>query len=613
MPARKNPVMEEIPWSEIEEVTKNYPKVSMRIQRRNAKGQLQTLTSSALLEASEVANLEDWLQNFAGGGTYEIEVKDPNGGITVLVPRFKVGLEGPPRPPRFLGNPVDNSDWAVDPYAQQPPPAAPATSRGAPFRAPAPPWSNGLHPQQRTFYGGGRTPPAPGATVASDQLAMQQFSEYKAETSKMIAKLESQVERLLDESKRKDEALAAERERAREERHKSELQRIEQMLQMQMEQRNAPRGDSGNAKWLEALPAFAPVLGTLIQARESSASKSLEVQQQGLMQLMNATLSQANEPGSTSEMLKTVAPLLLPFFKDMMEQKSPAAQAQLFNSMVENNLSQVAMMAQLIEAFASQGEQEPWWLPMIRETLGGVVGMTEAYMQGKGLPGQLPNQQPQRQLSSGAQAPQMQSFAMPPQAGATYSTDEAAPPQMQAAYDGGSVIEVPEEAEEVQPIPSPARARAKAERATTEAMTGIKPGNGIEDTLKAGERMMLGMLPAEFQTPEWRAIVIHVERQEDVEQVAELTAHHLLHMINFNTLPGVLHDLVEDPARALDRLLAPLPVMRKNPDYAIALLNQVIDILVEAEAVVEPPKMAEVEEVEEQEAAPASPATAQAS
>lgn len=581
-------VLEEIPWGDIEDVTGKYPKVSMRIQRRNAKGQLQTLTSSAILEAGELVNLEDWLLDFAGGGQYEIEIKDPNGGIQPIIPRFKVPIEAPIRPPKFLGAAAETAEYAANPYGPSP--------QQAPMRHqhPSPPWAAGLHPQQQTFYNGRASAarPAPGATVASDQLAMRALADHKAETAKTISKLEAMVEKLADENKRKDEALAAERERAREERHKSELQRIEQMLKMQMEAGNKQQpADSGMGKWIEALPALAPVLAAMVTARESSTSKSLEVQQQGLTTLMNATLSQANKPDSTSEMLKTFAPLLLPFIKDIMEQKSPAAQAQLFNSMVENNLSQVAMMAQLIEAFASQGDEDPWWLPVIKETLGGVVGMTEAYMQSRGgLPGQRPAIQ---QLGSGQQR-----VEMPPEViddapvGATYQTVKS------------NVIEAPME------LSNPDKAKSKAKRATEQAMTGIKPGNGIEDTLSVKERAMLSMLPAEFQSVEWRAIVVTVEREHDVEEVADLCASHIIHLINFNMLPESLQDVVEDPARALDRVLSPLPVMSRNRDYGVDLMNKVIDILIEEEAVVEPPTI--VEEEAEVVEAPATPA-AQAS
>jgi hypothetical protein len=336
----------------------------------------------------------------------------------------------------------------------------------------------------------------------------------------------------------------------------------------------------------------------MVTSKETSTSKSLEVQQQGLTTLMNATLSQANKPDSTSEMLKALLPMALPFIQQMMEAKSPAAQAQLFNSMVENNLSQVAMMAQLIEAFATQGGQDdPWWLPMIRETLGGVVGMTEAYMQGKGLPGQLPAQQAPR-LSAGPTPPTMQTMASPPTMGATYGTDE----------DDSQLAEV---VEDPQALPNPAAARARAERATQEAMTGIKPGNGIEDTLSVKEKALLSLLPAEFQTPEWRAIIISVERETAIEDVSDLCASHIVHLINFNMLPQHLADVVDDPARALDRIMAPLPIMKRNPEYAVDLINAVIDMLIEAEAVVPPPAIAEEvppAEAQQEEQAPAAPA-----
>jgi hypothetical protein len=239
MPARSKPISQEIPWEEIAEIASKYDTVVMRVQRRNGRGQLQTLGASINMESAKLPELEDWLQSFAGGGDYEIEIKDPNNSIQVLTPRFKAPIAGAARPPRYLGNAEDQ--YAVNPYGQPQPPAQPPQS-GNGFHAPAGPWAQNLHPQQRVHYqgrvGGGR--PAPGATIASDQAVLAQHAEYKAETAKTIAKLEASVDKLIADNKRKDEALAREREMAREERHKSELQRIEQMMQVMME-RWSPR------------------------------------------------------------------------------------------------------------------------------------------------------------------------------------------------------------------------------------------------------------------------------------------------------------------------------------------------------------------------------------
>jgi hypothetical protein len=608
MPARSKTLNQEIPWDEIGEISTKYESVLLRIQRRNGRGQLQTLGAAITMETSKLPALEDWLQSFAGGGDYEIEIKDPNNSISILTPRFKAPIAGAARPPRFLGNAEDQ--YAVNPFEgqQQQQQQQPPQQRN--FQAPQGAWANNLHPQQQQNYGGGRIGrPAPGATVASDTLAMQQHAEYKAETAKTIAKLEGTVDKLIADNKRTQDSLAREREAARDEKHKSELQRIEQMMQVMMDKRSEPvvaQKANGTIDIIAAMAPFVPVFAAMVTSRESSASKSMEVQSAGLNQLMTATLSQANKPDSTQELLKSLLPLAMPFISQLMEAKSPGAQAQLFNSMVENNLSQVAMMAQLIESFATQGgQEEPWWLPMIRETLGGVVGMTEAYMQGKGLPGQLPATP--RQLPPGAPAPQMQTMETPPVSGfASYGTDG----------DDSQLAEIVD----VPALPNPAAARARGERATQEVMTGIKPGNGIEDTLTMQEKVMLSVLPADFQTPEWRGIVVAVERQEDVEDVADLCASHIVHLINFNLLPRHLMDVVEDPARALDRVLGVLPVMKANPEYGVDLINGVIDILIEAEAVTPPPTIAEETPAEEEapapaaeevQAAPATPAAAE--
>ena len=91
----------------------------------------------------------------------------------------------------------------------------------------------------------------------------------------------------------------------------------------------------------------------MITANRDATAKSLEVQQQGLQSLMQATLSQTNKTSDLEKMITTIGPLVMPLISENMKSRGPEAQAGLFQAMAENNLNSVAMMAQLIEAFAS--------------------------------------------------------------------------------------------------------------------------------------------------------------------------------------------------------------------------------------------------------------------
>lgn len=577
MATAKTKTLEEMPIDELRDAMANYEQVSLKITRRNEKGQIATVYSDVNMTLEELLVIDGWLKANAGGGRFRVEARNPADKSKYIVQPFHVGVEGMPRPPRFLGNPQhQNPQVGMEPqmnpynpygphpqqpygYDQQPQPD--------PYGPPAPPWAAGLHPSQRGGYARSYrmgSSPAPGATVASDQLAIRQMEKQEAEKAAQIAKLEAQNQALLERLDRQAEEAKKEREEAREERHRAELRALEARMEALAKPQETKSNSS--ADLIAALAPFAPVLATMISSNKEASSKSLEVQQQGLTQLMQATLSQANKPDSTSEMIKTFLPMAMPLIQGMMENKSPAAQAQLFNSMVENNLNSVAMMAQLIEAFAGSGDQEPWWLPMVRETMTGVVGMTEAYMQGQGgLPGQLPQ-------------PAMRPLPEP---------HPGALPQGQPAQPGASAYSTVnlDEAPAMQPTPTPQPEPQHA------PMGGVAPAptqptaHEMEEALKADasplHRLMLTQLPPDFQTPEWRIIALALHQTDDVEEVANFISGHVSHLMNFGLLPAALLDIEEDPARALDRVMGPLPISKENPKFAAAVLRAVITALVE--------------------------------
>ena len=374
--------------------------------------------------------------------------------------------------------------------------------------------------------------PAPGATIASDQALQRQLQDERAQKEKQIAKLEEQNKHLLDRLDRLADELKEERASAREERHRLEMaaMRREMTSIAQKPPTKSP------VESMAAFAPFVPVLVSMIESRASSSTQGLQLQQEGLQSLMTATLQQANKPDATSEMMKTILPLALPFLQNMMEAKSPKAQAELFNSMVENNLNSVAMMAQLIEAFAANGQDEPWWLPAIRETLGGVVGLSQAYIQGKGLPGQPPDANVL--LNPGSQS-------VPPQTNApgatSYGVYEAPPADAIEAQVGSNGSQP---AQSAQPIHAP--------------MAGSHARKAVNEVTPL-QQVMLDALPPDFATPEWRVIVLRLHQSEDVEELATLISSHLENCMNFGLLPEQMQDIRTNPIEALVQCLGPLP------------------------------------------------------
>lgn len=612
--------LEEIPLDQIRDAMANYEQVNIRVTRRNDRGQIATVYGDVIRETAELADIDEWLRANAGGGRFRIEARDPNDKTRYVLPPFHVTVEGPPRPPRFLGHP---SDATVGPGAYGPsgayppvgmenqqmtyqgpkPPASyqqpqPFYGHQDPHDAPPPAWLAGIHPSLRSGYvfprsnPMGEAPRAPSATIASDALALRQLEQQRGEAQAQIAKLEAQNHALQDKLDRMLEELKAERERAREERHRLELEALKK------EMLSTRKPDESVTDWTKiaaAMAPFAPVLAAMVQSREQSSSKALELQQAGLQSLMQATLTQANKPNGLTELM----PVVLPMLKELMESKSPKAQAELYNSMVENNLNSVAMMAQLVEAFASSGKEEPWYLPMIRETLNGVVGMTEAYMQGKGLPGQR-GEDLRRLAAPQQQTPQQQAPQLAPQVGqATYSTFDDVEPAPQQPQPRVSVRRQPIAPPAPEPVAqapevvasAPADAIDAGEDDAPEDLVAIE--RELRETAKPSHRMLLTMLPADYQTLEWRIILLRMHAaDEDAEDIAETLAGYLAELHGAGELPESLADLPQDPARALDRVFSFLPVQREAPEYAAAVIRSTIEALLVAGVIEQPEPLA---------------------
>jgi hypothetical protein len=599
--------------------------VNVRVTRRNDRGQIATVYGDIIKETAELADIDEWLRANAGGGRFRIEARDPDDKTRYVLQPFYVTVEGPPRPPRFLGHPTDVAvgpgaygpsgayppvgleDRMPNNYNQGPKPPSsylqpqPYYGNPDPQNAPPPAWLAGVHPSLRGGYvfnrpgmtPSGEGPKVPSATIASDALALRQLEQQKSEAQTQIAKLEAQNHALQEKLDRLLEDMKQERERAREERHRLELEAIKKEML-------SSRKDEGSdwTKVAGALAPFAPVLAAMVQSKEQAGAKALEIQQAGLQSLMQATLQQANKPSGLTELL----PVVLPMVKEMMDSKSPKAQAELYNSMVENNLNSVAMMAQLVEAFASSGKEEPWYLPMIRETLGGIVGMTEAYVQGKGgLPGQrgTPETAPRALPAPQQPQPQPQQQAQPTTSlavgKAAYSTFEDLEPARPAPTLQRTplVTTPPAPTVEAQPVVVVEAQPEEPEDEEPEDLLAIE--RELRESAQVSHRMLLTMLPQEWQTTEWRIVLLRLHSgDEDAEDVAETLANYIAELVEQNALPGGLADVQTDPARALDRVFAFLPVMRENPEYATAVIRASIERLLALGVVRAPEPLAHV-------------------
>ena len=555
-------IVEDIPLDQINDLAKSVEEVSIRLCRRNERGQVATVYNGIRVRTLDLAKIDDWAREMSGGGRYRCEVKDTLDTNRYVMSPFWFNVEGPPRPPRFLGSPADftpgQTSHAQNGASMPQPYYPPAQGYGAPAPQPQPapsaayapppsPWAQGLAPEQRGGYepqpyyaARPIAPPAhltahlgPGASTSSDEVALRQVADLKGELGALRAESKAMLAKLGDENARLREQLA-ERERAVEaERHRAELSaltaRIEAMQQIQS--RPQPEAKSSVTDWAPLAAAVAPVFGAWISAQSQASAKSLEVQQQGLQSLMQATLGQASKTSDVEKLITTLGPLVMPLISENMKSRGPEAQAGLFQAMAENNLNSVAMMAQLIEAFASAGgKEEPWYLPMIKEALGGVVQVAQAYTQ---QPGGLPGQQPIPPRPSGTLA--------------AYSTLESEP---------------------VEPAQSTAIAKRPAPQ---------------QPKVPQNLEMLFSLLPGDFQTNEWRAILrgLHAEPAPAADKLAAMLTSHLEHLVTFDMVPALLSQVREHPRPTLEALLEKLPVARSNPAYAKQVLDLTLAYLAE--------------------------------
>ena len=90
---------------------------------------------------------------------------------------------------------------------------------------------------------------------------------------------------------------------------------------------------------------------------------------------------------------------------------------------------------------------------------------------------------------------------------------------------------------------------------------------------------MLDYLPAEYRTPEWRAIIIALHEGQDPEHVGRMIGKHLDHLVDFDLLPPALAHVLVEPREALTRLVQPLPIYTANHAYCEVVIEETLQAL----------------------------------
>ena len=584
------PTVADIPIEKIKEaVERGINEVQIRVQRRNHRGQLQTLVTQWRIPTPELVDLEGQLARMAGGGQYRVECMSLVDPLDQVIPAFQINIEGPPRPidtqaaagamsqPAPVGLPSQHGGPMFNSFPQIPGVFVGQQSQGAPmplagpvgaapmYSAPqgvpgATGWAAGLHPFDQHAYlrpgVAGEVHLPPGASLASDQIALKQVADLKAELAEakalreaVMTKLEAEREAHTEEVKKifarieKSEAEAKDRE------HKLQLEMMEKRFTAQLEKLSVEKSQKREsiADYAPVMAALAPVLTAMLTSGRDVTAKAAE-SQAALMQTFITTNAQKKD-SSTLETIKVLAPILAPMALKMMESRGPDAQSKAYEVLADSNMQQMAMMAQFIQTMAaSQGDQSPW-VPFLQQAAGGIMETIGAYMESK----KSAQQQPPRLIHQGHAQPLPAPRPEAQQQGVAYSTEEA-----------------------------PTDTTAEATGADT------KPSK--PDATQVTNLIMANpAVPAQYKTNDWAAVIYAVH---DLQPIKNTVGAYLaqLEKISPDFPPG-LHDVAENPAGATRRLLEALPVWRYAPVY----VNQFV-IAVEREVMGEGDEAAVVED-----------------
>lgn len=404
---------EGIPTERINELHKEgsgYTQFKLRISRRGDGGHIQFL-KNIMVTVAELMDIGSLLSDYSGGGRYFIQAFDPQMPTKRLFD-FHTEVVGPPKVPldKQAMHPVDSSGIAAP---------VPGSAASQLFAQPTPPEHGApFGPPVGFRYG------TPVATHTSDQIALDQLREARDAQRKLEETL-----RAMQEEREKDRVAAAARleqerqERQREEKeamaraHAAELKRLEDLIKANNDK---PKGPN----WWEMLPAmapFVPVLTALVASKSSTEALAIErqnamikTQMDGVNALMQATVgAKSDSAKGLMETVKVLGPIVAPMLATYMANNGPKAQAELLEVQSNNQMTQMQMIAQLIEQ-SKQGDPENPYIQLAERAFEGLVAVGQAMAKQQAKPGvgQQMLQGVTQQLTGG-QPPQQQATEGP--------------------------------------------------------------------------------------------------------------------------------------------------------------------------------------------------------
>jgi hypothetical protein len=544
-PRPKVATHEGVPHAQIQDAQTKWEHVVVRMHRRVAGGKLAALGNKQMT-LGELSDIENYVRECAGGGIFRIEPRNPQDLLSYAdpIPPFTIEIDGPPKPSNAFEHTGSQMPFAggiarmSNPSGMHIPPEA---------LAQIPSW---VRPEHRAAWLAASDPvgvaaanglpmpaydphmpraAAPAAAFSSDQLAVKQLDELRAEVAADRARAAQREKALTEELERSRKDIEKHKDEERSLREKGEREVLKLQLESLRAELQVIRATPPPAPpparpaipveaWIGLVGALAPVLTAVVTSgstRQASMAeqqaKVAELQMAGLSTVLGAANNKKSDLSGLAETLLKVAPLAVPLFTEFFKNKSPAAQANLFSTLMENNLTTLSTMGSFLQSMLEMQGGDPWWRPMVENGIQGVVAAAQQY-----------------------------SEMAVKQNGGTVANEQAKPPARQAS-----------------------------------------PGTTMATMIVNNPQF-----PKELKNGAWVEVIAALHDKAPPPNVAEFVTEELVAMRDKNALPEIFAQVFEMPEQAVAQLIAFLPIYKADRPYADAVI-QAIGQAVRATTVVE--------------------------
>lgn len=533
---QRTAVAPEIDPDKVSELLGLYDRVSLEIKRTDRQGKIGTIDTDYHIDTKQLNTLEKVIENLCGGGDFVCRVRDRDDLNHVLIDKFRVRIEAPPRP-----KPKDTAPWATAPLdhplptatTMQPPQFQPQFDANMnllppPPTAPIPPMIRDRPAQDQWYYLNEllrQQQAQQPQVVGGERIALQQVQQQlqkQAQLEAQLARKEEQISSVTANFDAKIAMLTQKMEQQREEERrradKAERDAIETRHAADLARLEAKFGEKKSGGLSD--PAFLTALGTILTPFVVGYMENARTERKLEMErfLANSKMTQDQQKEFQALMLQ------------MHNKKDGGNEAKLMDLLIQQNQGKTEsniMMLKAISEFTKDMSpaEEPFWLGPVKQMLGAVEGAVamagmKAGPGGGGAPPALP-----AQGLSGAEQPAPTTTVL--------TSEQQFEQQQWARF---------------------AQIDQEAARITFTVFQNPQ-------------------LPAAMRTPEFRTLIFNLHLKHDPEKLADAFANHLEHLRDFGLIPAQFTGVFEQPKQILGTVVRILPIYGMDAAYANAFVE----------------------------------------